>query len=143
MSKSPKQDEAPSTQELVTAKVSNAYAVAVDKASATTRDVIAGVEGNPLAALLGGLALGAAAGALLARSDKEKAMLAPLGDKIADAAQAAIAAGREAGTKALDDSGFSSEGLREQVTKLLGQAGSAANVVGTAAFSAARDSAKR
>lgn len=142
MSKSRTIDETPSTQERVADKVGGAYAAAVDKASAATRDVIAGVEGNPLAALLGGLALGAAAGALLARSDKEKAMLAPLGDKLADAAQAAIAAGREAGTKALGDSGLTSEGLREQVTKLLGQAGSAANAVGTAALGAARDSAK-
>lgn len=133
------EDPAPSRQDLIGAKVTGAYAVAVDRASSTTKDVIASVEGNPLVALLGGLALGAAIGSLIGRSDKEKAMLAPLGEKIADAASAAIAAGREAGVKAYEDSGFSAEGLREQVAKLVGQATDAAGTVGTAAFEAARE----
>lgn len=132
----------PSTQDQVVAKVSGAYAVAVDKASTTTREVISTVEANPLAALLGGLALGAAVGALVPRGDKEKALLAPLGDKLAAAAAAAVAAGREAGSQALGDSGLSVDGLREQVTKLLGQAGQAAGAAGNAAVSAARDSAR-
>lgn len=135
-------DEAPSKQELVATKVTGAYSTAVDKASSTTREVLSTVEANPLVALLGGLALGAAAGALLPRGDKEKALLAPLGEKLATAASAAIAAGREAGTQAFQDSGFSADGLREQVTKLVGQAGEAASAVGTAAFAAGRDSVK-
>lgn len=103
------------------------------------RDVAASLEANPLIALLGGLALGAAAGALIPRSEKEKALLAPLGDKLSGAAQAALDAGREAGAKALKDNDLSVEGLREQVSKLLGQAGEAATTAGAAAFEAAKD----
>ena len=127
----------------VLAKVSDAYAAAVDKASATTRDAIDGLQANPLAALLGGLALGAAAGALLGRSEKEKALLAPLGEKIATAAQAAIAAGREAGQQAIAGGGLTTDALREQVSKLVSQATSAAGAAGTAAFTAASDTVRR
>ena len=133
------EEPTPSRQEVISAKVAGAYTAAIDKASTATKDVVASVEGNPLAALLSGLALGAAIGSLLPRSEKEKAMLAPLGEKVADAASAAIVAGREAGTQALEDSGFSAEGLREQVAKLVGQATDAAGAVGTAAFEAARE----
>jgi hypothetical protein len=135
----PHDEPAPTRQEVISAKVTGAYATAVDKASSTTKDVIATVEGNPLVALLGGLALGAAIGSLLPRSDKEKAMLAPLGEKIGEAASAAIAAGRAAGAQAYEDSGFSADVLREQVVKLVGQATDAAGTIGTAAFEAARD----
>jgi len=133
-------DAPASRQDLVRAKVSGAYATAVDKASTTTRDVIAAAEGNPIALLLGGLALGAAAGTLLPRSAKEKALLAPLGEKIAGAAEAALDAGREAGSKALADNDLSTDALREQVSKLVGQATQAAGAVGTAAVEAARKS---
>ncbi|NIJ06836.1 hypothetical protein FHS31_000418 [Sphingomonas vulcanisoli] len=117
-------------QSLVTQKVVSAYETARDKASAATQGAIEGIGGNPLIALLSGLALGAAAGALLPRGDREKALLAPLGTRIGDAAAAAIEAGREAGVQALDEQGLSIEGLREQAAKLFG---ALTEVAGTAA----------
>jgi hypothetical protein len=114
----------------------SALSVVADKG----RDFAASLESNPLAALLGGLALGAAAGALLPRSEKEKALLAPLGERLSNAAQAALEAGREAGAQALKDNELSVDGLRDQVSRLLGHAGEAASAAGAAAFSAARES---
>lgn len=123
----------------VGAKVQGAYSAALDGASDAVRGAASGIEANPVAALLGGLALGAAAGALIARGEKEKALLAPLGEKLNGAARAALEAGRAAGRDAISDAGLDVDGLREQAAKLFGQARDAATTVGTAAFSAARD----
>ena len=78
---------------------------------------------HPLAALLGGIALGAAAGALMPRSDREKALLAPLGDKLAAAASAAIAAGREAGADALRGTALDKDALRNHTQPLASLSG--------------------
>lgn len=110
-----------------------------DKAAGAVQDTIALLEANPLAALLGGIALGAAAGALIPRGEKEKALLAPLGDKLAAAATAAIAAGREAGVDALKGSALDKEALREQVSSLFGEATKAASAAGAAAFIAGKE----
>ena len=126
----------------VSAKVQHAYAAALDGASDAVKGAASGIEANPVAALLGGLALGAAAGVLIARGDREKALLAPLGDKLNGAARAALEAGRAAGRDAVSDAGLDLDGLRDQAAKLFGQAREAATTVGTAAFSAARDELK-
>ena len=90
------------------------------------------------AALVGGLALGALAGAVLPRSAKEKELLASTGERINAAARAAIDAGREAGSEALTASGFGAEDLKAQASRLLGEAGKAASAAGAAAVEAAR-----
>lgn len=138
-SKTAKASEA-NKQELTTSRVATAYAAARDKASAATSGTIEGLQANPLVALLSGLAIGAAVGALLPRGDREKALLAPLGDKIGDAAAAAIAAGREAGTKALDEQGVSVDALREQAAKLFTSLTDVAGTAATEAFEAAKES---
>ena len=132
----------PTKQEIVTRKVATAYAGARDKASAATQGALGGIDANPLVALLSGLALGAAAGALIPRGEREKALLAPLGSRIGDAAQAAIAAAREAGMGALDEQGFSVDGLREQAAKLFGTLTQAAGTAATEALAAAKTSAR-
>lgn len=138
----PETDETPTvTREGMTAKVAHAYDAAREGASSAMRETASGIETNPIAALLGGLALGAAAGVLIARSEREKALLAPLGERLADAARAAIAAGRSAGADALDDAGLNLDNVRQQATKLVEQATKAASAAGSAAFAAARDSA--
>lgn len=120
-----------------------AYAAALEGASSAARGAASGIEANPVAALLGGLALGAAVGALIARGEKERALLAPVGDKLNGAARAALEAGRAAGRDAVADAGLDLDGLRAQAAKLFGQAREAATTVGTAAFVAARDEVKR
>ena len=130
------------TPEGVTARIQHAYEAALDSASGAAKGAATGIDANPLAALLGGLALGAAAGALIGRGEKERALLAPLGDKLSGAARAAIEAGRAAAHEALADQGLDTDGLRDQAAKLFTQAREAAGTVGTAAISAARDQAR-
>ncbi|HWI85868.1 MAG TPA: hypothetical protein VNT42_06025 [Sphingomonas sp.] len=120
-------------------RVAAAYAAAREKTAGAGETL----EANPLAALLGGIAIGAIAGALLPRAEKEKDLLAPLGEKIGEAARAALAAGRSAGSGALDEAGLSTDQIRAQVSKLVEQALKAAGAAGNAALQAARESSAR
>jgi hypothetical protein len=120
-------------------RVTAAYSVALDKAGGAAETVSA----NPLAALLGGLAIGAIAGALLPRLAKEKELLAPLGERISEAARAAIEAGKTAGKEALVESNLSTDALKAQVNKLVEQALDAASSASIAAANAAREAATR
>lgn len=126
----------------VAAKVQHAYAAAVDGAASAAKGAASGIDANPVAALLTGLALGAAAGALIARSEKERALLAPLGERLGGAARAALEAGRAAGRDALADQGLDTDGLRDQAAKLFTQARQAAGTVGLAAIDAAKEHAR-
>lgn len=119
--------------EKVSDKVVTAYTAARERASDAAHTTANGIDANPLVALLGGLAIGAIAGALVPRSDRERDLLAPVGGRIADAARAAFEAARNAGTDALAEAGISEDNLRtqsarlfEELTKALGQAASAA-----------------
>ena len=123
----------------VSERVAAAYAAAREKTAGAGQ----ALEANPLGALIGGIAIGALAGALLPRIEKEKELLAPLGARIGDAARAALEAGRSAGTDALDEAGLSTDQLRGQVAKLVEQALKAAGTAGTAAIQAARESSTR
>jgi hypothetical protein len=123
----------------VSERVAAAYAAAREKTAGAGETL----ENNPLAALLGGIAIGAIAGALIPRIEKEKELLAPLGAKIGDAARAALNAGRSAGGDALSEAGLSTDQVRAQVSKLVEEALKAASTAGTAAIEAARESAGR
>lgn len=125
----------------VTEKVSTAYGTALEKAEGAAGSVGSGIESNPFAALLGGLALGAIAGALLPRLEQEQQLLAPVGARIADAARAALEAGKTAGKEALDQNGLTTDALRSQVSGLFDQALKAAGAAGSAAAGAARQAA--
>ncbi|PZU09042.1 hypothetical protein [Sphingomonas sp.] len=120
-------------------KVTSAYEAAREKATGAVHSTVSLIEANPLAALLGGIALGAAAGALIPRGEKEKALLAPLGDKLAAAAAAAITAGRDAGLDAVKGTALDKEALRSQVSSLFGDAAKAASAAGVAALAAGRE----
>lgn len=132
-----------SRQEIVTTKVTDAYEAARDQVAHVAETTVSALEANPVAALLAGIALGAAAGALLPRSERERALLAPLGTKLAAAGTAALAAGREAGADALKGSPLDKDALRDQVSGLVSQALKAAGAAGNAALQAARQSTGR
>jgi hypothetical protein len=136
-------ENAPKTETGANGRIATAYSSVRERAESTAQTAASGIEANPVAALLGGLAIGAIAGALLPRGEKERELLRPVGARIGDAARAAMEAGRSAGTEALADAGLSGDNLRSQSSKLFDQAIKAAGAAGTAAASAARDSARR
>ena len=74
-----------------------------------------GIDANPVAAVVGGLALGAALGALLPRTQREQALLGNTGKRVNDAARQAFAAARDAGRKELDEIGVSRDGIRRRL----------------------------
>lgn len=91
------------------------------------------IGSDPLAIVIGGIAAGALAGALLPRSNREKELLAPLGKRLGDTARVATQAAREAGMTELEGLGLTKDAARGQaktlldgVVKAIGTAGSAA-----------------
>ncbi|WP_454883923.1 hypothetical protein [Sphingomonas oryzagri] len=112
-------------------KASDAYASARQK---TTE----GFENNPLAVLLGGIAIGAALGALLPRTEREAKVLGAVGEKVRGAAGEAIEAAKGAGRDKLDELGLSKDHARETMKSLLDGAIAAAGSAGAAALDSAR-----
>lgn len=100
------------------------------------------IEGNPLGAIAGGLALGALVGALVPRSDREKQLLAPVGKKIGVAAVAALAAAKDVGRNELGELGLTKDAARDQAKSLLKGVAKAASHAGTAAAEAGREQIK-
>ena len=114
-----------------------AYERTVDKASAaldqSKQTASQTIESSPLGIVAGGLALGALAGALIPRSDKEKELLAPIGKQLGERVRAATQAAKSAGQEEFANLGLSKDGAKDQaktlfdgVTKALSTAGSAA-----------------
>lgn len=118
-------------------KASSALGSSKEVATDAARRTAESLESNPLGILVGGLAVGAIAGALIPRSTKEKELLAPLGKQIGERARAAIAAAREAGTAELDGFGINQDAARDQVRTLLGNVAKAAQTAGAAAVKSA------
>ena len=112
-----------------------------DTAADAARRTVEGIEANPLGIVVGGLAVGVLAGALLPRSEKERDLLAPVGKRINDTARAAIATAKEQGLSELESRGFTRDAAREQVKNLLGGLGQAVSNAGTAAVASARGKA--
>jgi len=96
------------------------------------------VESFPVAALIGGLAVGAALGALLPRTKKEEELLGTLGGAINDRARDAASAARDAGQAKLDELGISTDAAGKQVGKLIDSLAQVAESAGTAAVDAVR-----
>lgn len=89
------------------------------------------IENNPLALVAGGVALGVVIGALLPRLAKEKELLAPVGKRIAEGAGAAASAARDAGKAEIDALLPKGDAAKEQFSKIIGTA-----------FTAARDATR-
>jgi len=123
-------------------KVNDAYASGREKASeayGSAREKAAdGFDNNPLAVLLGGIAIGAAIGALLPRTEREAKALGAVGEKVRGAASEAIEAAKGAGRDKLDELGLSKEHARETMKSLLDGAIAAAGSAGAAAIDSAR-----
>jgi hypothetical protein len=122
--------------------VSDAYAAGRDRASdayaTARRSASEGVEANPVAALLGGLALGAVIGALIPRTERESKVLGAVGDKLHGAAHEASEAARAAGRDKLAELGISHDKARDVMKTLLDGLISAAGTASSAAVNSTR-----
>jgi hypothetical protein len=119
-------------------RTSAAYATARERAGSAYetagRKTSEGIESNPVAAVVGGLAVGALVAALLPRTEREEQLLGSAGRKINDTAREAAQAAREAGRQQLDELGLSKEGLRSRIDGITDQAvGVAKSSAGAAA----------
>lgn len=99
-----------------------------------------GIDSNPVAAVVGGLAIGAIVGALLPRTSREDEMLGSVGRKINDSAREAARAAKEAGRGQLDELGLSRDGLRSKLDEFTDRAVGAVKSSAGAAAGAARRS---
>jgi hypothetical protein len=109
-----------------------------EAARAARRKAAEGVESFPVAALVGGLALGAALGALLPRTRQEEELLGSIGGAINDRAKEAVDAARDAGQAKLGELGISTDAAGKQVGKLIDSLAQVAETAGTAAVDAVR-----
>jgi hypothetical protein len=96
----------------------SAYEAARGTARSAGRKTVEGVGANPVAAVVGGLALGALAAALLPKTKREQAMLGDVGRRIKDTAREAARAAREAGKEQIGELGFSRDAVRRRLDGL-------------------------
>src|SRR5690349_4670858 len=119
-----------------------AYATARERAGSAYesagRKASEGIDSNPVAAVVGGLAIGAIVAALLPRTSREDEMLGGVGRKIADSAREAATAAKEAGRGQLDELGLSRDGLRSKLDDFTDRAVGAVKTSAGAAAGAAR-----
>jgi len=131
-------------------KTVTAYSASRDKAAETlesaretaalaARRTAQGIEENPVAALVGGLALGAIAGVLLPSTRKEAELLGPLGSKVGEATRVAGQAAREVGQARLQELGLTRDSARDQVGKLVDHVTKIAGEASGAAVRAVRE----
>ena len=103
-----------------------AYAAARDRAGSAYesagRRAGEGIDSNPVAAVFGGLALGAIIAALLPRTRREDEYLGSAGRRLNDSAREAARAAREAGRGQLDELGLNKDGLRSKLDEFTGRA---------------------
>lgn len=92
-------------------KTGTAYSTAREKTSS-------GIDSNPVAALVGGLAIGGLVAALLPRTEKEKALFGTYGAKINERARTALSSAKEAGVAKLDELGYNKDTAQSKISSL-------------------------
>ena len=116
---------------------------ALDRTLDTARDAAdrtaKAIDANPLPVLIGGLAVGALAGAFLPRSQREVELLAPVGAKLKETTGSALSAARETGLQELGAIGLSRAALHGSAGKLAGDVLKALATAGTAAILASKE----
>lgn len=117
-------------------KTSSVYGTARTRASETRDKAASTLEENPVAALVGGLALGALVGALLPRSRRESELLSGVGEKINDTGRRVAEAARDATKETIDSYGLSGDFALNKVSSLFESATKAASSIGAAAHDA-------
>jgi hypothetical protein len=118
------------TNQTIVERTRGAAHAAVDTTRSTASDAAHraadGIDANPIAALVGGIALGVAVGALLPRTERERETLGPLGKRLTDSAAAAARAARDAGKQEVEALIPDKAGAKEKASALLGSVAKAA-----------------
>ena len=117
-------------------KADHAYASAHANARAAKDKTAQKVQENPLAFLIGGIAVGALAGALLPRTERETKALGNAGKKISETATGAAKAAKEAGQHKLDALGINKDAAKSQISQIISSVVSAVEEAGSAAKNA-------
>lgn len=107
-------------------KTSAAYGSVRDTASSAGRRTADGIDANPMAALVGGLALGAIAAAFLPKTRREDQLFGQVGQRISDTARDAARAAKDAGRDKLDELGLNAESAKQHVSEVVGSSATAA-----------------
>jgi len=97
------------------------------------------IDKNPLAIILGGIAVGAIVGALLPRTERETKVLGKAGKKLNKKARKMAEAARAAGKEQVDNLGLNGDAMRAQLRELVSKAAVAVKAAGQAATEAAQD----
>ena len=97
------------------------------------------IDSNPLAVLFGGLAIGAAVGALLPATKRESELLGKTGRDLNKRARSAFEAAKEAGSQQIDELGLNGDAVKNQFKSLVDKAGGAAKTAGKAAAEGAKN----
>jgi ElaB/YqjD/DUF883 family membrane-anchored ribosome-binding protein len=109
-----------------------------EAARETTRRTAESIEANPLSVLVGGVALGVLAGALIPRTKQEGKLLGPVGKRLTDTASGAVQAARDAGKAELDTLGLNRSAARDQFGKLIDGVLKALTTAGSAAVNVSK-----
>jgi ElaB/YqjD/DUF883 family membrane-anchored ribosome-binding protein len=124
-------------------RTGSAYSSARDSASRATQRTAEGINSNPEAAILGGLALGAILAAFLPKTERESQALGQVGRKITDTAREAARAAREAGISQLEEAGLTKEGAKQKLSDIASRATEAARTSATAAAQTVKGSGQQ
>lgn len=120
----------------------SAYETTREKASDAAHAAADAIETNPLGIVVGGLALGALVAAVIPRSQREKDLLAPVGQRVSAVTVAAIAAAKDAGRAELDNLGLNKGAAKDQARSLFQGVVKAATTAGAAAAQAGKEKVK-
>lgn len=98
-----------------------------------------GIDKNPLAIVLGGIAIGAIVGALLPRTERETKVLGKTGKKLNKKARKMAEAAKAAGKDQVESLGLNGDALRLQFRELVSKAAVAVKAASQAATDAAKE----
>lgn len=134
-------DTIETTLETAKDSANKALASASEAARETARKTAEGIDANPLSVLVGGVALGVLAGALIPRSEQETKLLKPVGRKLTDTARGAVEAAKDAGKAELAGIGLSRAAASDTAGKVLINVLTALATAGVSAAKIAKDKA--
>ena len=117
-------------------KIGDSIKSAADRAKAKTSE---GIDKNPLAMIIGGIAIGAIVGALLPRTERETKILGKTGKKLNKKARKMAEAAKLAGMSHVDTLGLNGDTVRTQFKEFVSKAALALRAAGQAASEAAKE----